>query len=119
MRLLLLIAGALSACSTQHHKASASADVVASCIAAGWENCAASGFKLPVHKERQDTGYFVGAAIGSAYFGVPSGAKHSNYPVWAEVTETHQGSETEYRKAFQFSSACIDRVVHECQKVSP
>lgn len=119
MRLLFLVAAALSACSTQHHKASASADVVASCIAAGWEDCAASGFKLPVRKEKQAAGYFVGAAVGSAYFGMPSGAKHSDYPVWAEIKETDQGSETEYRKAFQFSSACIDRVVHECQKVTP
>lgn len=119
MRFLFLVAGALSACSTQHHKTSASAEVVASCIAAGWENCAASGFKLPVLKERQAAGYFVGAAVGSSYFGIPSGAKHSTYPVWVEVTEADHGSETEYRKAFQFSSACIDRVVDECQALKP
>lgn len=119
MRLLVLAVGALSACSTQHHKASASADAVASCIATGWENCAASGFKLPVRKEKQATGYFAGAAVGSVYFGMPSGARHSDYPVWAEITETDQGSETEYRKAFQFSSACIDRVVYECQEATP
>jgi len=119
MRFLLLAAVALSACSTQHHKTSVSADAVASCIAVGWEHCAASGFKLPVRKERQATGYFVGVAVGSAYFGMPSGAKHSNYPVWVEVIEVYRGSETEYRKAYQFSSACIDKVVHDCQAVTP
>ena len=119
MRFLFLAAAALSACSTQHLKASASADAVAACIAARWESCAASGFKLPVRKEKHATGYFVGAAVGSLYFGLPSGAKHSNYPVWAEVTETEQGSQTEYRKAFQFSSSCIDRAVRECQELKP
>jgi hypothetical protein len=118
MLFLFLVAGTLSACSTQHLKASASADAVASCIATRWENCAAPGFKLPVRKEKQAAGYFVGTSIGSMYFGLPSGAKHSNYPVWAEVTETAQGSETEYRKAFQFSSACIDKVVYECQEAT-
>jgi hypothetical protein len=113
-----VISALLSACSTLHLKASTSSEAVAACIAEQWRHCGASGFSVPVVKERTDAGFFVGIATAGIN-ALPSGAKHAGYSVWAEITDTESGSATEYHKAYQFTSGCIDKVVRECQEVAP
>jgi hypothetical protein len=68
--------------------------------------------------EKTNAGFFVGVATAGIN-ALPSGAKHSSYSVWAEVTDTESGSATEYHKAYQFASGCIDKVVRECQGSEP
>jgi hypothetical protein len=109
--LIALTAG----CSTQHFTSPHPANVVAKRIATGWEQCAASG-KLPVLLERQDKCYFVGVAMPSLWLGLPSGTRHSNYPVWAEVVDTDSGSVTTYHKAFQIFSSKLDSAVRKSQE---
>jgi len=116
MRLIYLLLGLLVGCSTQYLKAPLSADAVASCIGERWKKCGASGITVPVTMERIEDGYFVGGATAGIWT-FPSGSKHSAYSVWVEVTETESGSKTQYHKAYQFSSSCIDKAVQQCQAV--
>lgn len=71
--------------------------------------------KVPVILEKQNNSYFVGIAIPTGWYGIPSGAKNSRYPVWAEVTDTDSGSVTEYHRAYQIFHGRIDKAVCECQ----
>jgi len=113
MHVAIVMIVVLSAgCSTQHFTSAHPADVVASRIAGGWEHCAASG-KLPVLLERQGSVYFVGVPGFSAWYGIPSGTRHSKYPVWAEVKDTDSGSATTYHKAFQVFSGKLDNAVRK------
>ena len=107
---MLLSAG----CSTQHFTSVLPAGAVAPCIATKWESCGASRLKVPVALEKQANGYLVGIAM-SGWFGLPSGATHADYTVWAEVMDANPGSATEYHQAFQIVHGCLDRVVVECQ----
>jgi hypothetical protein len=111
MALVVFSAG----CSTRHFKSVPPADVVAACIADKWKDCGMSGFKIPVTIERQTNGYLVGIAMGTVWHGLPSGAKHPGYVVWAEVMDTDTGSNTEYHRAYQIVHGCIDRGVVDCQ----
>jgi len=112
MVIFLLICG----CATQSFKSVHSSDVVASCIKNGWEHSAWSGLKVPVIIEKQNNGYFVGVALGSDFYTLPSGLKHPSYPVWAEVTDTDSGSVTEYHRAYQIFHGRLDKAVCGCQE---
>jgi hypothetical protein len=108
---VMLIAG----CSTQHFESTHSSDAVASCIAKGWEECGASGFKVPVTMEKQTNGYFVGCALQS-FYAIPTGTKHSLFPIWAEVNDTNSGSVTTYHRSYQIFHGRIDKAVRNCQE---
>lgn len=109
----LIVFGA--GCSTEHFTSARPANVVASRIAAGWEQCAAAG-KLPVARERQDKVYFVGVPLMMCWYGLPSGFRHPDYPVWAEVVDTDSGSATTYHKAYQIFHGKLDSVVRKSQE---
>ncbi len=113
MLVFILICG----CATQNFKSVHSSHAVASCIAKEWEQSGMSG-KVPVILEKQNNGYFVGVAIPTGWYGIPSGAKHSRYPVWAEVADTDSGSVTEYHRAYQIFHSRIDKAVCECQETN-
>ena len=116
MRLLLLVLIVmLSGCSTFNYRSGYPAEAVASCIAEKWENCGATGFKVPISMTRSDNGYFVAFEmdpfVNPMIFG-----KHPGYSVWADVTDSGSGSATEYYRAMQISHGRIDKAVKECQQ---
>ena len=103
--LMVLCAG----CSTQYFNSALPASVVASCIANEWERCGSPGFKVPVFTKELTSGYLVGVAMPSMYFG-PS------CPVWAEVTNATSGSVTKYHRELQLFHGRIDSAVKTCQE---
>ena len=114
-RLLICAVTILSGCATSIYDSNRSAANVAECIAAGWKKSPKSGYDLPVSFVKNEGRFFVGVSLGGGWYGIPSGARHSSYPVWAEVSESVAGSTTEYHRAYQVSHDVIDRVVRECQ----
>jgi hypothetical protein len=106
-------------CSTQHYASVHSSDVVASCIMKEWEQCGASGVKVPVLMERQTNGCFVGIELQQPLYAIPTGSNHSSFPVWAEVTDTDSGSVTTYHRAYQLFHGRIDKAVQTCQEPNP
>jgi hypothetical protein len=114
---VLIVEGALgTGCATVNHSSAQPSEIVATCIARGWERCGASGYKVPIVMQPMEGGYFVGFPSLSWYYSIPSGAEHSTYPVWAEVIQSETGSETRYRRAYQITHQCIDGVVRTCQQ---
>ena len=106
-----------SGCTTLHYASNRPALDVAECIAAGWKKAPKSGYELPVSLETKGEHYFVGVELRNWYGPLPTGTKHSTYPVWSEVSETEGGSTTEYHRAYQIIHGTIDRIVKECQEM--
>lgn len=118
MRWILIIYVLLTTgCSASTYKSELSALVVSECIADKWANAGASErYKVPIAVEKQEDGYFVAFSLQRLFFSpIIFGLKHPTYSVWAKVTETANGSTTEYHRAFQIWHARIDRAVQDCQ----
>jgi hypothetical protein len=74
--------------------------------------------EAPVSVTGKDKYFFVGVELHPTFPStLVAGTDHPFYAVWAEVSETAEGSATRYHRAYQFMHKTIDKVVVECQKV--
>jgi hypothetical protein len=106
----------LSGCATMTYTSTRPASEVSACTADGWRTAPSSGFPLPVSVTRTDEGDFVGVELHPTFPSpVVTGVEHPLYAVWAEIRDIPTGSETRYRRAYQFTHKLIDQVVRGCQ----
>lgn len=114
---VVVLLGFLTSCATMTYTSNRPASDVSECIANGWRKSPSSGYTAPVSLTRKEKYYFVGVELHPT---IPSpvvtGAEHSFFPVWAEVSDSPSGSKTRYHRSYQITHDVIDRVVVECQE---